>query len=112
MVNSPCVKSLETKWRTKLLLDIVWSTLYGPLGLASSLCVSNAFSLSIVQEGNHTISFSGFLICDFHLLNVFNFVPISKQMNIKEHVPVECETSEATSQGRMYCCFNGMHSDG
>ncbi len=90
----------------------VWSILYGPLVLASSLRMSNTFSLSIVQEGNHTISFSGFLICDFHLLNVFILVPISKQRNIKEHVPVECETSGASSQGRMYCCFNGMHSDG
>ncbi len=90
----------------------VWSTLYGPLVFASSLGMSNAFSLSIVQGGNRTISFSGFLICDFHLLNVFIFVPISKQRNTKEHVLVECETSGATSQGIMYCCFNGMHSDG
>jgi hypothetical protein len=53
----------------------VWSTLYGPLVLASSLRESNAFSLSIVQEGNCTIFFSGFLICDFHLLNVRGYFP-------------------------------------
>ena len=90
----------------------VWSTLYSPLVLTSSLRVSNTFSLSIVQEGNRTISFSGFLICDFHLLNVFLFVPISNQSNIKDHIPVECEIYGATSQGRMYCCFHGMHSNG
>ena len=46
-----------------------------------------------------------FFECDFHVLNMLVFVPISNQRNIKENVPVECETSQATSQGRMYCCF-------
>ncbi len=36
---------------------------------------------------------------------------ISNQRNIKEHVLVECETYGVTSQGRMYCCFSGMHSN-
>ncbi len=74
--------------------------------------VSNASSVCIVQEGNHTVSFSDFLVCDFHLLNVLIFVPISNQRNIKEDVPVEYETSGATSHGRMYCCFHGLHRDG
>jgi hypothetical protein len=48
----------------------------------------------------------------FLMLSLSDRVPISNQRNIKEHVPVECETSGATSQDRMYCCSHGMHSNG
>ncbi len=35
-------------------------------------------------------------------------MPISNQRKFKEHVPVECKTSRAISQGRMYCCSHGI----
>ncbi len=36
-------------------------------------------------------------------------VPISNKRNVKELAPVKCETSRATSQGRIHCCSHGMH---
>ncbi len=52
-----------------------------------------------------------FSVWDFYSLDVLVFVPINNQRSFKEHVPVECKNSGTTSQGRMYCCSHGMHSN-
>ena len=98
---------------SKVPFTCVCRTLYCPLVLLPNLQGFSSFLKYPLFEGHsHIDAAFDFLLCDFHFLNVLIFVPISNQRNIKEHVPVECETSRATSQGRMYCCFHGMHSDG
>jgi hypothetical protein len=98
---------------SKVPFTCVCRTLYGPMVLLPNLRGFSSLLKYPLFEGHSRIdNVFDFLLCDFHVLNVLIFVPISNQMNIEEHVPVECETSQATSQGRMYCCFHGMHSNG
>jgi hypothetical protein len=91
----------------KVPFTYVCRTLYGPLVLLPNLqCFSSFSEVSFVEGYSRIDNAFDFLLCDLV------FVPISNQRNIKENVSVECETSGATCQGRMYCCSHGLHSNG
>jgi hypothetical protein len=98
---------------SKVPFTCVCRTLYGPLVLLPNLQVFHLFlKYPLLREMVVLTTLFDFCLFDFHLLNVLIFVLISNQGNIEEHVPVEWETSRATSQGRMYCCSHGVHSNG
>ncbi len=107
------------KWLTSGLIPIakvpftcVCRTLHGPLVLLPNLQGFHFLLNYPLLRDSHIDNAFDFLLCDFHLFNVLVFVPISNQRNIEERVLVEWKTSGATSQGRMYCCSHGMHSNG
>jgi hypothetical protein len=81
----------------KVPFTCVCRTLYGHWSFCLVCKVFHLFPVPFVEGYSCIDDTFDFFVCDFHVLNVLLFVPISNQRNIKEHVHVECETSGATS---------------